>query len=141
MLLLALACTPAPRDTGTPSDPPPTDTGPVADTDPPTPPGDTDPDTDTDVEDTAPDPMAYDPAGDGPFAFTDERTNAGPRPARVYVPDRADPAPVVVLLHGFLLAPIQYDSYAARLATRGYAVVLPEMSGSAIFPSTFLLDA
>ncbi|MEZ4321262.1 MAG: alpha/beta fold hydrolase [Myxococcota bacterium] len=115
MLLVLAACS------GGAVDPMPADTDPHTD-------ADTDADTDTDV--------AFDPDVAGPFTYTTAGAPDAPRPSGVFVPDRPDAAPVVVVLHGFGLDPVLYGSYGARLASWGYVAVAPQLSGSVLAPTT-----
>lgn len=55
-------------------------------------------------------------------------------PLNLYVPDTEGAHPVVVLLHGFQLAPSLYRSYGEHLASWGYVAVLPEMPGGTLGP-------
>ncbi len=48
---------------------------------------------------------------------------------RLYIPFGSGPYPVVVFSHGYQLAPNDYRSYAERLASWGYVVVMPQMPG------------
>jgi dienelactone hydrolase len=57
-------------------------------------------------------------------------------PVTLYLPDGAGPFPVVVFTHGFMLSPALYASYGDHLASWGYAVVMPELPGSMMAPTT-----
>lgn len=98
------------------------------------------PDTDTDTASSTTDTAIElaDPAKPGPRAFSSASVQIpvsnGTLPSQVYVPDGASGAPVVVLLHGFMLGPANYASYAEQLASWGYVVILPQLPGSAFNP-------
>ncbi|MEO0377127.1 MAG: alpha/beta fold hydrolase [Cyanobacteria bacterium P01_A01_bin.17] len=51
-------------------------------------------------------------------------------PADLYLPDRSDPAPVIVISHGFSSDRLAYASLAQHLASHGFAVAVPEHPGS-----------
>lgn len=117
MLFWLLACkTPSPVPTDTAE--PPTATDEPVDTD------------DTDVQ------VPYDPSATGPFQVEATFVETGPRPTWVYRPVGADQAPVVVLLHGFQLPPTAYTTTATHLASHGYLVLTPRMSGTLFSPTT-----
>ena len=78
-----------------------------------------------------------DPEADGPFATAEKDTNAtiastGDTVAiHAVYPTSAGPFPVVVIGHGFQLAPSQYYSYAKHLASFGYVAMTVD------FPTSF----
>ena len=51
-------------------------------------------------------------------------------PADLYVPDRSDAAPVIVISHGFSSDRWAYVSLAEHLASHGFVVAVPEHPGS-----------
>ncbi len=51
-------------------------------------------------------------------------------PADLYLPKRTDPAPVIVISHGFSADRSTYISFAQHLASHGFAVAVPEHPGS-----------
>ena len=51
-------------------------------------------------------------------------------PADLYVPDRPDAAPVIVISHGFSSDRFAYVSLAEHLASHGFVVAVPEHPGS-----------
>jgi len=81
---------------------------------------------------------AGDPDADGPFATAEKDATAkvastGDTVAvHAVYPTGAGPFPVVVIGHGFNLAPSQYYSYAKRLASFGYVAMTVD------FPTSFL---
>lgn len=78
-----------------------------------------------------------DPDSDGPYATTEKDANATIATTSDVVaihavyPTGAGPFPVVVIGHGFQLAPSQYYSYAKRLASFGYVAMTVD------FPTSF----
>ena len=81
---------------------------------------------------------AGDPDADGPYAFAEKDATAtvastGDMVAiHAVYPTGAGPFPVIVIGHGFQLAPSQYYGYAKRLASFGYVAMTVD------FPTSFL---
>jgi dienelactone hydrolase len=71
------------------------------------------------------------PGESGPFTFTFvEVSDLSEVSLDVYVPVGLGPFEVVVLTHGFQLAPKMYSHYGEHLSSWGYVVILPQMPGS-----------
>lgn len=51
-------------------------------------------------------------------------------PVDLYIPERPEPAPVLVISHGFSADRSTYASFARHLASHGFAVAVPEHPGS-----------
>ncbi len=54
----------------------------------------------------------------------------------IYAPTVKEKYPLVLFTHGFLLSPDGYFTYAQRLASYGFAVVMPQMPGTLTSPKT-----
>ncbi|MEM9136245.1 MAG: alpha/beta fold hydrolase, partial [Cyanobacteria bacterium P01_F01_bin.42] len=81
------------------------------------------------------------------FSITDERpvrlqSSRQPRtiPLDLYVPRGAEAAPVIVISHGLGSGRTSYQYFAEHLASHGYAVAVPEHSGSSFRHWQALLD-
>jgi acetyl esterase/lipase len=97
--------------------------------------------TTTDTGDTGGDTAAQAPVydgGTGPWTVDVSTSRVDGQDVTWYVPDSPDvpgPLPVLVWAHGFLRGPAQHAGAAARAASWGFLVAVPELRSSAFDPS------
>ncbi|MEM6294600.1 MAG: hypothetical protein AAGA54_25220 [Myxococcota bacterium] len=91
--------------------------------------------TGTDAE-PATDPRVPGPEGVDVETFGFVAGDGTSLPLTLYIPQGEGPYPVVVFHHGFQLGPADYASYGQHLASWGYIVVMPQMPGSILSPTT-----
>lgn len=104
--------------------------------------GETDGDADDDGADS--EKTSLDPNADGtlsydktsyklPYKNADESLDID---LTIYAPAEKRAYPLIIFTHGFLLSPEGYFSYAQRLASYGFVVVMPQMPGTLTAPKT-----
>ena len=86
--------------------------------------------------DPASDPRVPGPEGVEMGSFNFVAGDGTSLPLSLFLPQGDGPYPIVAFHHGFQLGPADYASYGQHLASWGYVVIMPQMPGSILSPTT-----